>query len=75
MTTPTPDRARGKRADELRRRRKALGLTQAQLATAMGLHPNSIAVKECSRRPVTDRDLAMLAMLEQQAAQAAERSE
>ncbi|MEW6325754.1 MAG: helix-turn-helix domain-containing protein [Nitrospirota bacterium] len=49
---------------DLKRLRKRLGFTQAQLAKEIGLHPNSVARMErgeLTMRPAIDRLLRLLA--------------
>jgi len=49
--------------DEFRGRRKALGLTQADVAQAFGLTEQTIRNKEAGRVPVERRDLLALEAL------------
>lgn len=61
-------------ADELHARRKGLGLTQQQLAEALGYAggKTTIWLKESGSRPVTTRDLLAIEALEKRANEAQE---
>lgn len=57
------DKQRALAARKFRRARLALNMSQSQLAEAMGLTSSAIRMKEYGHRPVTARDLKMLAMI------------
>ena len=48
----------------LKRRRLALGMTQRSMATALGVHWNSVARWERGEMPMRDCHALMLALLE-----------
>lgn len=48
--------------DDLKRERLALGVTQRQLALALGVHPNTIACWERGDKPIGKPDMVRLAL-------------
>lgn len=48
---------------ELRTTRDRLGLTQAQLADALGMHANTVACMERGEKPISRRTTAALELL------------
>lgn len=51
------------RPADLRALRERLGMTQAQLADALGMHPNTVACMERDEKPISARTAAALEML------------
>lgn len=48
--------------DELRAMRRELGLSQAQLALIVGVHPNTVACWEREDKPIGNPEMLRLAM-------------
>jgi transcriptional regulator with XRE-family HTH domain len=51
------------RPADLRTFRESLGLTQSQLADALGMHVNTVACMERGEKPISGRTVAALEML------------
>lgn len=51
------------RPDELRATRDRLGLTQSQIADALGMHVNTVACMERGEKPISPRTVASVEML------------
>lgn len=50
--------------DDLKRERLALGVTQRQLALALGIHPNTVACWERGDKPIGNPTMVRLALVQ-----------